>query len=136
MNFSYKFGGQAYNSTLMDKVENADLIYNADRRVLALRWKNPGDISRYQAISNTENGSSSKISSRFVMDENTFHMGSLALSYRMDKTNANYVERWGLSSVKVGFNMEDLFYISSIKRERGTSYPFARQFSLSLNVAF
>lgn len=136
MNFSYKFGGQAYNSTLMDKVENADLVYNADKRVLALRWKNPGDISRYQAISNTANGSSSKISSRFVMDENTFQMGSLALSYRMDKTNADYVERWGLSSVKVGFNMEDLFYISSIKRERGISYPFARQFSLSLNVAF
>ncbi|MDQ9822782.1 hypothetical protein RFZ44_05320, partial [Acinetobacter sp. 163] len=61
------------------------------------------------------------------MDENTFQMGSLALSYRMDRTNAKYIERWGLSSVKVGFNMEDLFYISSIKRERGTSYPFARQ---------
>ena len=120
----------------MDKVENADLIYNADKRVLALRWKKPGDISRYQAISSAANGSSSKISSRFVMDENTFQMGSLALSYRMDRTNAKYIERWGLSSVKVGFNMEDLFYISSIKRERGTSYPFARQFSFSLNVAF
>lgn len=136
MNFAYKFGGQAYNSTLMDKVQNADLIYNADKRVLALRWKKPGDISRYQAISSAANGSSSKISSRFVMDENTFQMGSLALSYRMDRTNAKYIERWGLSSVKVGFNMEDLFYISSIKRERGTSYPFARQFSFSLNVAF
>lgn len=136
MNFAYKFGGQSYNSTLMDKVENADLIYNADKRVLAMRWKKPGDISRYQAISSAANGSSSKVSSRFVMDENTFQMGSLALSYRMDKTNAKYIERWGLSSVKVGFNMEDLFYISSIKRERGISYPFARQFSLSLNVAF
>ncbi len=136
MNFTYKFGGQAYNSTLMNKVENANLIYNADKRVLAQRWKKPGDISRYQAISSSENGSSSKVSSRFVMDENTFQMGSLALSYRMDKTNAKYIERLGLSSVKVGFNMEDLFYISSIKRERGISYPFARQFSLSLNVAF
>lgn len=136
MNFAYKFGGQAYNSTLMDKVENADLVYNADKRVLALRWKKPGDISRYQAISNSANGSSSKVTSRFVMNEDTFQMGSLALSYRMDKTNAKYIKRWGLSSVKVGFNMEDLFYISSIKRERGISYPFARQFSFSLNVAF
>lgn len=136
MNFAYKFGGQAYNSTLMDKVENADLVYNADKRVLALRWQNSGDNSRYQGISSAANGSSSKVTSRFVMDENTFQMGSLALSYRMDKTNAKYIERWGLSSVKVGFNMEDLFYISSIKRERGISYPFARQFSFSLNVAF
>ena len=70
------------------------------------------------------------------MDENTLQMTSLSLSYRMDKTNTKFIERWGVSSVKFAFNMEDLFYLSSVKRERGTDYPFARQFSFSLNVAF
>ena len=32
--------------------------------------------------------------------------------------------------------MEDLFYLSSVKRERGLDYPFSRQFTFSLNVAF
>ncbi len=136
VNFAYKFGGQAYNQTLVDKVENADLMYNADKRVLDLRWDEVGVAARYKGLSRGVNGSETKASSRFVMDENTFRMGTLSLSYRMDKTNTRYIDRWGLSSVKVAFNMEDLFYISSIKRERGLSYPFARQFSFSLNVAF
>ena len=38
--FLYEFGGQRYNTTLVDKVENAD-IYNTniDRRVFTERWK-------------------------------------------------------------------------------------------------
>ena len=32
--------------------------------------------------------------------------------------------------------MEFVFYVSSIKRERGTIYPFSRQFALSLNLVF
>ena len=90
----------------------------------------------FKKLEGAYSGSNTKATSRFVMDENTLQMTSLSMSYRMDKTNAKYIERWGLSSVKVAFNMEDLFYISTVKRERGLSYPFARQFSFSLNVAF
>lgn len=136
MSFAYKFGGQMYNQTLVDKVENADLMYNADKRVLDLRWKKKGDRVKYKKISPAAEGSKTKASSRFVMDENTLQMTSLSFSYRMDKTNAKYIERWGMNSVNLAFNMEDLFYLSSIKQERGLKYPFARQFSLSLNVAF
>lgn len=32
LSFNYKFGGQTYNLTLIQKVENADLLNNADRR--------------------------------------------------------------------------------------------------------
>lgn len=136
LSLAYKFGGQVYNSTLVDKVENADLRYNADKRVLELRWQKPGDKAMFKKLEGAYSGSNTKATSRFVMDENTLQMTSLSMSYRMDKTNAKYIERWGLSSVKVAFNMEDLFYISTVKRERGLSYPFARQFSFSLNVAF
>ena len=136
VSMAYKFGGQTYNQTLVDKVENANLMYNADKRVLGLRWQNVGDKAKFKRINTGIRGSGTKATSRFVMDENTFQMASLSLSYRMDKTNAKFIERWGLSSVKLAFNMEDLFYLSSVKRERGTDYPFARQFSFSLNVAF
>lgn len=34
----YQFGGQVYNQTLVDKVENADLDYNVDRRIFTDRW--------------------------------------------------------------------------------------------------
>lgn len=136
VSMAYKFGGQVYNQTLVDKVENADLMYNADKRVLDLRWMAIGDKGKFKGMNTGINGAGTKATSRFVMDENTFQMTSLSLSYRMDKTNTTYIERWGLSSIKVAFNMEDLFHLSSVKRERGTAYPFARRFSFSLNVAF
>lgn len=42
LSFNYKFGGQVYNQTLVDKIENADLRYNVDKRVLQERWQKPG----------------------------------------------------------------------------------------------
>ena len=38
-NFMYEFGGQRYNQTLVDRVENANIYEeNVDRRVLTNRW--------------------------------------------------------------------------------------------------
>lgn len=70
------------------------------------------------------------------MDENVFQGSTLSFYYRMDTKNARFIKNWGLSSAKLGFTMEDLFYLSSVKRERGLDYPFSRQFTFSLNVAF
>ena len=117
-------------------MENADLMRNADKRVLDLRWMKVGDTAKFKGMNTGIDGAGTKATSRFVMDENTFQMTSIALSYRMDRTNTKFLEHWGLSSVKFAFNMEDLFYLSSVKQERGTDYPFARRFSFSLNVAF
>ena len=39
----YRWGGQVFNQTLIDKVENANLRQNADRRALYSRWQKPGD---------------------------------------------------------------------------------------------
>lgn len=54
----------------------------------------------------------------------------------MDRTNTKFISHWGLSSAKVTFNMEDFFYWSTVKRERGLYYPYSRQFTFALNVAF
>lgn len=134
LSFHYKFGGQIYNQTLVDKVENADLVYNADRRVTQLRWQNPGDHSQFRALN--PHGQGTKATSRFVMDENVFQGSTLSLYYRADAKNTKFIKNWGLTSAKIGFTMEDLFYLSSVKRERGLDYPFSRQFTFSLNVAF
>lgn len=134
VSFRYQFGGQVYNQTLLDKVENANLRYNADRRVTQLRWMNPGDKAQFQALNPT--GWNTKATSRFVMDENVFQGSSLSVYYRMDRTNTKFIGHWGLSSAKVSFNMEDFFYWSTVKRERGLSYPYSRQFTFSLNVGF
>ena len=136
LGFTYRFGGQMYNSTLVQKVENADLRYNADRRVLQLRWQNPGDVAQYKRLTNSANGSNTRQTSRFVMNENLFQMSSLSLTYRMDNNEYPFLRRLHISSMRWSFNMEDIFYLSSIKRERGTDYPFSRQFALSLNIVF
>ncbi len=136
LSFLYKFGGQTYNSTLIQKVENADLRFNADRRVMEARWKNPGDVVKYKALTNSASGSDTKASSRFVMDENVLRFSSLTLTYRMDKTNTEFMKKSVFNSITMNFGIEDLFYLSSVKQERGLDYPFARQFSFSLNVGF
>jgi len=82
------------------------------------------------------NGSETKATSRFVMDENVLQGSSLSLYYRMDRNNTPFLKRVGVNSARLAFNMEDFFYLSTVKRERGTSYPFSRQFIFSLNVGF
>ena len=136
MSFNYRFGGQAYNATLIQKVENANLLFNADRRVLESRWKAPGDRANYKALTNAKNGSETKASSRFVMDENVLRFSSLTLTYRMDATNTKFLKKAPISSMTFNLGTADLFYLSTVKQERGLDYPFARQVSLSVNIAF
>mgnify|MGYP005908281805 CR=1 FL=1 len=69
----YHFGGQTYNKTLINKVENANLRLNADRRALYSRWQNPGDQVFFKAIDGNIYKTDTKESSRFVMDDNEFY---------------------------------------------------------------
>ncbi len=41
--FGYRFGGQIYNETLINKIEEADRWLNVDSRVYTDRWQKPGD---------------------------------------------------------------------------------------------
>ncbi|QUT31923.1 TonB dependent receptor [Bacteroides xylanisolvens] len=53
--FQYEWGGQEYNQTLVDRVENARIQYqNVDLRVLTDRWKQPGDIAQFKDIKNAD----------------------------------------------------------------------------------
>lgn len=128
MNFSYEFGAKCYNSTLAQKVEGADPYSNADRRVLYDRWKNPGDVSMFRRIDDT---STVYQSTRLVQKNNFLNMSSLSLSYDVPR---KFLLPYHLERCKLMFSMTDLFRISTIKQERGTSYPFARTMSFSLNL--
>lgn len=132
----YRFGGQRYNYTLIEKVENADLRNNVDRRAFTERWKNPGDVTFFKGVSKDANREMTKASSRFVMDDNEFSINTINVQYRFEKRYNPFIKKVGLSSAAVGLYLEDIVRLSTIKMERGIDYPFARQVSLSLNLVF
>ena len=95
------------------------------------RWRNPGDNALYKAITDQ---SITYPTSRFVQDYNLFTLASLTLSY--DFRNCSFFKNSFLQRLKVSAYTNNLFTVSSVKVERGTSYPFARTFSLSAQVTF
>ena len=127
---TYRLGGKAYNSTLATKVEGANPTYNADKRVLYDRWKEPGDIATYRRI---DDNSSVYQSSRFVQRNNSLALSNLSLTYTVPTT---WSARFGVEYMKLFLSTTDLFRITSIKQERGTSYPYAHSFSLGINLRF
>ncbi|MDL2320092.1 SusC/RagA family TonB-linked outer membrane protein [Alistipes sp. OttesenSCG-928-B03] len=132
---SYTIGGDIYNSTLADKVENANLRYNVDKRVLTERWKEPGDMVKFKALKN-QDYTLTNATSRFVMTNNQFKLSTINLSYRMSKSDHRFMKELGLSSATVGLYFVDVLRLSSVKMERGIYYPFAHQISMSLNLSF
>ena len=131
MVFSYTYGGYIYNQTLIDKVENVDPWFNADKRVLYDRWKEAGDDVFFKSVTNR---TTTKASSRFVQKENSLTCRSVNLNYEM---NGGWIEKkLGLEYLSVGVYAEDVFKVSTIKQERGVAYPFARKYSLSLTARF
>jgi len=132
----YKFGGQLYNYTLIEKVENANLRMNVDERAFTQRWKKPGDHTFFKGVTTDANGQSTKASSRFVMDNNEFTISTMNVSYRFEKRYHNFIRKAGLSSASVAMYLEDLVRLSTVKMERGIDYPFSRQVSMSLSLEF
>ncbi|HAP18459.1 SusC/RagA family TonB-linked outer membrane protein [Butyricimonas virosa] len=132
----YHWGGQTFNKTLINKVENANLRMNADRRALYSRWQKAGDHVFFKAIDGNISKADTKESSRFVMDDNEFYFSTINLSYRLDGKKFDWMKRVGVTSATLGLYMEDICRFSTVKMERGIDYPFSRQVSMSLNVVF
>lgn len=132
----YRFGGQIYNYTLVDKVENANLLLNVDERAFNNRWMKPGDETLFKGVTRNANGSDTRASSRFVMDNNEFAINTINVQYRFERKYFPMLGRIGVSSAVVGMYLEDLVRLSTVKMERGINYPFSRQVSMSLNVVF
>lgn len=129
-NFGYSLGATVYNATLASRVEGTKKEQNADRRVLESRWKQAGDVTRYRDIASTE---SPYQTSRFIQKEYYFTLRSLSLAY---ETEATWVKKLHTRRARVELLANDLFYLSTVKRERGLDYPFARSVEMSLRLSF
>ncbi|MBS1662865.1 MAG: SusC/RagA family TonB-linked outer membrane protein [Bacteroidetes bacterium] len=128
--FFTHLGGKDYNQTLVDRVENADPRYNVDSRVLTDRWKAPGDHAKFKNI--TDLGTS-RVSSRFVQEDNTLDLTSVYFSYDL---KSSVYSKLAMKSCRLAFTTNNVFHWSSLKIERGIDYPFARSFTLSLQTSF
>lgn len=148
---TFRLGGVVYNSTLANKVENFNLKYNMDKRVLKDRWTTPGEPADYKGLVDlegyTRTEASTKVTSRFVQKANSFEITGLTIDPGI------LIERWlnrlvskAVSKVNetsndmlndrfsVSFSMQNVLRISSSKREAGTSYPFNRSFLFTLSA--
>lgn len=133
VSFGYYWGGKVYNSTLRDRVEvtKSKLMYsNVDERVLTSRWYQTGDVAFFKAMSNNTSYSTS----RYVMDNNVLELSSVALQYKL---KSEYLQRIAnLNTVIFSVNANDLFHWSTVKMERGTSYPYSRNVQASVKLLF
>ncbi|WP_346089031.1 SusC/RagA family TonB-linked outer membrane protein [Sphingobacterium ginsenosidimutans] len=123
-----------FNTALFNKVENIskdNVENNQDKRALYERWQQPGDVTQFKAISITN---TTPMSSRFIQRENSFSGESINLGYEF--RNNRWLDQAKLSSLRINAFLNDIFYTSTIRRERGIDYPFTRSVSLSLNATF
>lgn len=133
VDFRYRYGGQAFNYALYNKVENtspSSIRFNQDKRALYDRWQRPGDVSEFVGISLTR---TTPMSSRFVEDDNSIELESVRVGYEF---NTARMQNTPFKSLRLNAYMNNVFRISTIKTERGLDYPFARSVSLSLSVSF
>lgn len=128
---SYTFGSDFYNTTLQSKVENIDPYKNVDARAYTERWKNPGDLVRYLAINTTNNQMVN--SERFVERRNELYVSNVQFTYDFQ---TRWLNKIGLKRLCLGVGMSDIGYISTVKFERGTSYPYCRSINLIFRPTF
>lgn len=129
--FTFRLGGQMYNSSLISKVEDADFNYNVDVRALEERWKVPGQQSLYKDIAII---SPTRPTSRFVQDLNEVVFSSVSLSYNFSELR--FMKNSRIKGLQLGVNLNDLARVSTVRTERGLDYPYARTMSFSLSANF
>lgn len=132
ISFRYRLGGDVYNQTLVDRVENVNVANNVDRRVLKDTWHEVGDVATFKRISYTP--STTYATTRFVERDNILEFASLSAYY--DFKYQSWLSKLKMERLRVQFYMNDIFHLSTVKQERGLSYPYARSFSFSISATF
>ncbi|MDI9603960.1 MAG: SusC/RagA family TonB-linked outer membrane protein [Bacteroidota bacterium] len=127
---SFLAGSQMYNYTLVSRVEDADIAWNVDRRVLLGRWQKPGQVTQFKKFQSDE---VTRATTRFVQDRNELTISSISAYYEFPES---IYKDLGMRRLRLSFYINDVATFSSIKVERGLTYPFARNMSLSLTGTF
>lgn len=131
--FQYEWGGQEYNQTLVDRVENARIPYqNVDLRVLTDRWKKPGDVAQFKDIKDANY--TTLPTSRFVQDNSYLRLSALTLSYDFDRDWIKHA--LGMNMLRIEASTRDFINWNSIRQERGLSYPKSWTVDLSIKAQF
>ncbi len=129
--FRYTIGEDYYNSTLINRVENVNVAYNVDTRVLNDTWLNPGDQAFFKRI--TASPTKTNPTTRFLQKKSDLTLSSVNAYYDFKWKNLN---KYHLKNLKLGLYMTEAFVLSTVRTERGTDYPFARTFSFTLQTTF
>jgi len=134
--FSYQLGARQYNQTLVDYVENADLAMNVDERVFLDRWTQPGDKTFFKGLTDVEGNTvtnATYATSRFMQKNNFLNFTSISLGYILPE---KWTDKWKLKNTRLTLQGNNILQLSTIQVERGLSYPFARNFTFTLNTSF
>lgn len=131
--FLYEWGGQQYNQTLVDRVENANIEYgNVDLRVLTDRWQKPGDVAQFKDIQDAS--MTTLPTSRFVQNNSFLRLNALTLTYDFSR---EWLKRnLGLRMLRLEASTSDLINWNSVRQERGLSYPKSYKFNFSVKAQF
>ena len=129
----YRYGGQVFNSSLFQKVENIgtqEVYNNQDKRALYDRWSENNRDAYFKGISLVQR---TEKSSRFVMDDNSLVGESFNVGYEFPDRIAR---RMRIGAMNLQLTMTDVFRATSVRVERGIDYPFARSVTMSLGITF
>ena len=129
----YRWGGQVFNSSLFQKVENIgtqEIYNNQDKRALYDRWSENNREAYFKGISLVQR---TEKSSRFVMDDNSLAGESFNIGYEFPD---RVIRRARIGALNVQLNMTDIFRATSVRVERGIDYPFARTVTMSVGITF
>lgn len=92
-------------------------------------------MAQFKDIGNSltvPSSAASPISSRFVQRNNSLTLQSLNVSYDFYE----FARQLRLESLRLSLYANDLFWITTIKQERGTAYPFTRSYTFALSFSF
>ena len=131
--FRYRWGGQVFNTSLFQKVENIgteDVYNNQDRRALYDRWSENNREAYFKGISMVQK---TEKSSRFVMDDNAVIGESFNIGYEFPD---RIVRRMHMGALSLQLTMTDVFRATTVRVERGIDYPFARSVTFAIGMTF
>lgn len=132
--FAVRLGGKQFNSTLLSKTENANFLYNLDRRILKDCWEKPGDHALFTKMNTASDRDYTNVCDMFVQRDNVLQCSNINIAYQFPR---GFIKKYlGMESLSIGATLSDIFYISTIKRERGTAYPFSRNPNFNISCSF
>lgn len=133
--FTYQLGADRVNETLIDKIENAEIINNVDRRAGGSdRWSETNRYAKYKGMQLYSQNTPS--STRFLQKYNEFALNAISLGYRLEPKQFKFLRTCRVASLSLTASMQDIFHFSTVKQERGLDYPYAKSFNLSLSILF